>query len=43
MYNHSVVVRVVMAMVVVVIMFMNDHSWFVSGHDFVSSYHRCEC
>ena len=42
-YNNDVVMRVVMAMVVVMIVFMNDNRWFVSDDYFVSPYHRCEC
>lgn len=41
MDNNDVVVRVAMS-VVMPVMFVDNHVWFVPDDDFVSPYHRCE-
>jgi hypothetical protein len=42
-HDNDVVVVVVMMRVVMVIMLVNDHVWFVSDNNFVSTQHGCKC
>jgi hypothetical protein len=37
-YNNNVAVRVVMP-----VMLVNNHGWFVSDDDFIGTDHRCDC
>jgi hypothetical protein len=42
-HDNDVVVVVVMMCVMMVIMLVDDHVWFVSDNNFVSTQRGCEC
>jgi hypothetical protein len=41
-HNNNVVMRVVVRVMMPVMVFVDDHGWFVSDNDFIGTHHGCE-
>lgn len=41
-HNNNVAMRVVVRVMMPVMMFVDDHVWFVSDNDFIGTHHGCE-
>jgi hypothetical protein len=41
-HNNNVAMRVVVRIMMPVVMFVDDHGWFVSDNDFIGTHHGCE-
>jgi hypothetical protein len=42
MNNNNVVMRVMVRVMMPVMVFVDDHAWFVSDNDFIGTHHGCE-